>query len=117
MTDNQLYLIGAAVLLIVLFQVVKRLQQVSVNKAKELVSNGAVLVDVRTSGEYSSGHIKKAMNVPLAKISGISKKVSKDKDVIVYCQSGSRSSRAARELKAMGYTKVYNLGGIGRWRD
>ena len=117
MTTNQYILIGSAIALFVGFRVLKMLSQISAKKARELVANGAVLVDVRTAGEYSGGHIKKALNVPLDRISGISGKVAKDKDVIVYCQSGSRSGAAKRELKSMGYTKVHNLGGIGKWRD
>lgn len=116
MTNNQYIIIGAVIALFVGIRLFRMIKQVSVKKAKELMAGGAVLVDVRTSGEYSSGHIEKAINVPLDRISGISKKVGKDKDVIVYCQSGSRSSAAKRELKSMGYSKVYNLGGIGRWK-
>lgn len=117
MTTNQYILIGAVIALFVGFRLMKMLSQISVSKAKELLSAGAVLVDVRTSGEYSNGHIKGARNIPLDNLSRISKKVTKDKDVIVYCQSGSRSAQAMRTLKSMGYTKVHNLGGIGKWRD
>lgn len=117
MSNNQLIIIGIVVIGFVALTVIKRLGQINADKAKELIASGAILVDVRTSGEYSSGHIKGARNVPLNKISNISKKVSKDKEVIVYCQSGSRSASAAKQLKSMGYAKVYNLGSIGKWRD
>lgn len=117
MDNNQYLFIGVIVIAFLAFNLLRRLQQISVGKAKQLLSEGAVLVDVRTPGEYSSGHLKGAKNIPLATISNISKKVSKDKDIIVYCQSGSRSTSASRQLKSMGYLKVYNFGGIGRWRD
>ena len=115
--DNNYIIIGAVIVLFFGFRLAKSLTQISTKKAKELIANGAVLVDVRTSGEFGSGHIKGAKSLPLDSLSRITKKISKDKDVIVYCQSGARSSRAAGELKSMGYTKVHNLGGIGRWRD
>ncbi len=117
MENNQFLIIGIVIAVFVGFRVLKMLRQISVKKAKELIANGAVLVDVRTSGEFGSGHIKGAKSLPLDSLSRITKKISKDKDVIVYCQSGSRSARAAGELKSMGYTKVHDLGGIGRWRD
>ena len=115
--DNNYIIIGAVVVLFVGLKVIKMLGQISAKKAKELIANGAVLVDVRTAGEFASGHIKGAKSLPLDSLSRITKKIDKDKDVIVYCQSGARSSRAAGELKSMGYTKVHNLGGIGKWRD
>ncbi len=117
MTNNQLIIIGIIVVGFIGLRLLKRLKQISVAKAKLLLSEGAVMVDVRTPGEFSSGHIKGAKNIPLNNLANISKKATKDKDIIVYCQSGSRSSSAASQLKSMGYEKVHNLGGIGRWRD
>lgn len=117
MSNDQLIILGLVIAGFVAIRVVKAIRQISVPKAKELISTGAVLVDVRTSGEFSNGHIKGAKSLPLDSLSRITKKIAKDKDVIVYCQSGSRSARAAGELKSMGYANVHNLGGIGRWRD
>ncbi len=117
MTNNQYIIIGAAIALFLGLRLFKMLRQVSVKKAKELMANGAVLVDVRTSGEYGSGHIKGAKSLPLDSLSRITKKISKDTDVIVYCQSGSRSAQAASQLKSMGYVNVHDFGGINKWRD
>ncbi len=78
----------------------------------ELVKNGAVIVDVRTKGEYSSGHIKGSINIPLDSISNVSSKVKDKKKVIITCcASGMRSASAKSTLQNMGYTTVYNGGG------
>ena len=77
----------------------------------------AVLLDVRSSQEYRSGHIPGAVNVPVGSISKVANKVKqKDTPIFAYCLSGSRSSSACAGLKRMGYTHVKNIGGIGRYR-
>ena len=116
MDNNQFFIIAAvAIGLFVIMKIVRAVRRISPKKALELQKGGAYLVDVRAPGEYSSGHIKGAVNIPLDKISRTTSKISKNSDVIVYCLSGARSSSALRQLKSMGYTKVHNLGSIGRW--
>ena len=117
MTNNQYIIIGVFVLAFIALKVIKRLGQISLDDAKKLLRDGAILVDVRTSQEFSGGHIKGAINIPLSNLAGISKKASIDKNVIVYCQTGTRSMSAKRQLKSMGYINVHNLGNIGRWKD
>lgn len=73
------------------------------------------LVDVRTAQEYRSGYIPGAINISVQELNGKLNKISKDKPVVVYCRSGSRSSQAARTLVSAGYTEVYDLGGISGW--
>ena len=82
-------------------------------EAATLVDNGAIVVDVRTETEYNSKHIKGAINIPYDEISSID--VAKDKEIILYCQSGSRATKAAEDLIDLGYTKVYNLGALSNW--
>ncbi|MEZ4297084.1 MAG: rhodanese-like domain-containing protein [Polyangiaceae bacterium] len=84
-------------------------------RARELVQNGATLVDVRSPGEFSSGHIDGAINVPVGDIERHLDRIPKDKPVILYCASGMRSSAAAATLKGKGYTEVFNLGPMSRW--
>ena len=76
-----------------------------------------VLLDVREKDEFAIGHIQGARNVPLSNMTQeISRLVPhKDKTIYVYCLSGARSTRASNLLKQMGYTEVYNLGGIAAW--
>ena len=78
----------------------------------QLVKEGALILDVRTKGEYASGHIKSAMNIPLDQLgSGLSKLKDKNRSIICCCASGMRSGSAASMLKSRGYTNVYNGGG------
>ncbi|MGB0202390.1 MAG: rhodanese-like domain-containing protein, partial [Candidatus Poseidoniaceae archaeon] len=59
---------------------------------QELLKNGAIVVDVRTSGEYRSGHVKGSKNIPLQSLSGKVKKLKKkNKVIITCCASGMRS--------------------------
>lgn len=78
---------------------------------KELVQNGAQIIDVRSPGEYAGGHIKGSKNIPLQELAGKLNMIKKDKPVITCCASGMRSSSAKGILKSNGYTEVYNGGG------
>ena len=78
---------------------------------KQLVKEGAVIVDVRTPGEFQGGHIKGSINIPLQALSSGMSKLKKDKAVITCCASGMRSASAKHLLKAYGYTNVHNGGG------
>jgi rhodanese-related sulfurtransferase len=77
---------------------------------KELVANGAQIVDVRTKGEYQSGHLKGSVNIPLQVLPQNLSKIRKDKPVIVCCASGMRSGSAKGILSSNGYAEVYNGG-------
>jgi phage shock protein E len=76
----------------------------------ELVSNGAVLVDVRTKREFQEGHINGSINIPLKNLNEQLSKLNRNKPIIACCASGSRSSVAKRILKASGFSEVYNGG-------
>ena len=91
------------------------LKQPDINKgvSEYRITNGAVLLDVRTPQEYREGHIPGSKNVPLQQLDKISS-VADNKNVplFVYCYSGGRSRQAASMLQHMGYTNVQNIGGI-----
>lgn len=83
--------------------------------ARKLVQDGALLVDVRTPGEFASGHITGATNIPVQEIERrIGELGPKGRPVVLYCRSGARSAQAARILTAAGYV-AHNLGAMGRW--
>lgn len=90
------------------------IEKISLDKAKTLISGGAVLLDVRSENEYKNGHIDSAINAPYTQIHvTISKLVpDKEQNIIVYCATGKRSSQAKYTLDYMGYSNVYYLGGI-----
>lgn len=78
---------------------------------RELVDQGAMIIDVRTKAEYASGHIKGAINIPLDQIDASVKKIkAKNKMVITCCRSGRRSGIAADILNRKG-VKAVNGGG------
>lgn len=70
---------------------------------KQLVKDGAIIVDVRTPGEYQGGHIKGSINIPLQALSSGMTKLNKDKVVITCCASGMRSASAKSMLKTNGF--------------
>ncbi len=77
----------------------------------------SIIVDVRTSGEFTELHIKGAVNIPLDKIlSGSFPLPDKNTYIFVYCRSGKRSSEAAEHLARDGYSNVYDLGALSNWR-
>ena len=76
-----------------------------------LVRQGAQIIDVRTPGEYSGGHIRGSVNIPLDKLAGQVSKIKKDKPVITCCATGMRSASAKSFLKSRGYAEVHNGGG------
>ena len=78
---------------------------------KELIANGAQIIDVRTKGEYKGGHIRGSVNIPLNTLQQSLSKIKKDKPVITCCASGMRSASAKSILKASGFTEVHNGGG------
>lgn len=75
------------------------------------LAEGGVIVDVRTKGEYKSGHIKGSKNIPLDEIARSMHKLDKYKPVIVCCRSGMRSGQALGILKNAGFERVHNGGG------
>ncbi|MGB3074585.1 MAG: rhodanese-like domain-containing protein [Chitinophagales bacterium] len=79
-----------------------------------LVKQGAIIVDVRSKNEYSGGHIKGSINIPVDQLgSNLSKLKEKDRPIITCCASGMRSRSAKGILKTKGYSQVYNGGGWG----
>ena len=94
-------------------------QKISQDKAKEMMDTQEVLVlDVREQSEYDSGHIPGAVLLPVGTIDEDTAAAvipEKDTTVLVYCRSGSRSKRAAKALAGLGYTGIYEFGGIMSW--
>ena len=84
--------------------------------ARKLVAAGARLVDVRSPEEYARGHLPGAVNVPVLEIDRRLAEVGPaDHELIVYCRSGHRSTRAAEILRQHGFTRVHNLGPMTAW--
>ena len=81
------------------------------------LSQDVIILDVRTQEEYDSGHIDGALLLPDTDINEKAEDLLSDKSatILVYCRSGRRSAAAAQNLADMGYTDVYDFGGIIDW--
>ena len=94
-------------------------QQITQEAAKEMMDTQEVLVlDVREQHEYDSGHIPGAVLLPVGTITkDTAAAVIDDLDtvVLVYCRSGNRSKTASQALVDLGYTNIYEFGGINTW--
>ena len=94
-------------------------KQISQEQAKEMMEkdDGHVVVDVRRQDEYDAGHIPGAILIPNESINKDQPEELPDLDqiILVYCRSGNRSKQAAQKLFDMGYTNIYEFGGITDW--
>jgi rhodanese-related sulfurtransferase len=97
----------------------KQAGQISANDAGGHLKKGAMVIDVRSPGEFESGHLPKAINIPLDDIGDALPRRVQDKNqvLLLHCQSGMRSGIAAKKLKGMGYTNTFNLGSLARARS
>ena len=93
--------------------------QITQAEAKEMMKkeDGHVIVDVRRQDEYDTGHIPGAILIPNESIGTEKPEELPDLDqiILVYCRSGNRSRQAAQKLFDMGYTHIYDFGGINTW--
>lgn len=82
--------------------------------AREALPEQALLIDVRSAGEFAAGHIGDAISMPLDRLARDIAGAAADKTatVIVYCRSGARSAAARRQMLDMGYVHVINGGGL-----
>ena len=76
----------------------------------KLVKSGAQVIDVRTAGEFASGHINGALNIPLDTLADGITRLKKDSTIIACCASGIRSAAACNILRKNGFSEVYNGG-------
>ncbi len=86
----------------------------------EVISQGGLLLDVRTPEEYAEGHLEGSQNVDILQEDFVDKVNNMDKTqtAFVYCRSGGRSKNAANILATAGFTKIFDLkGGIGAWQE
>ena len=94
-------------------------RQISQDEAMEMMArdDGHVVVDVRRQDEYDAGHIPGAILIPNESIGCDSPEALPDYDqiILIYCRTGNRSKQAAEKLAAMGYTNIYEFGGINTW--
>lgn len=83
---------------------------------KERIAAGALVVDVRTPGEFRGGAYPGARNIPLQELGSRMGELPKGRGIVVYCASGSRSAFAVRTLTKAGFSEVINGGGLSHMR-
>lgn len=90
--------------------------EVKPDEAWKLIEEGALVIDVRTEGEFNPGHLPGVLNIPYEQVDRLKDAIGEDKgrSVLVYCRSGRRSGIAKKSLAAVGYTNVVNGGAYGR---
>ena len=93
--------------------------QISQEDAKAMMEkeDGHVIVDVRRQDEYDAGHIPGAILIPNESITAEQPEELPDLNqiILIYCRSGNRSKQAAQKLADMGYTNIFEFGGINTW--
>jgi phage shock protein E len=82
------------------------------SKLTEAINEGAFLVDVRSAGEFASGSVKGAVNIPLDKIGSQLAKFKGKKNIVVFCRSGNRSGQAKSILEQNGFQNIINGGTV-----
>lgn len=87
--------------------------EINMEELKQKQQNGAIIIDVRSVQEYDEGHLNYAKNVPDYKINNNIVNIiqNKNQEIVLYCESGTRSKKAYKKLTKYGYTNVYNLYG------
>ncbi|WP_296703825.1 rhodanese-like domain-containing protein [Algoriphagus sp.] len=79
-------------------------------KLIDAIQEGAFLVDVRSAGEFASGSVKGAVNIPLDRVGSQLAKFKGKKNIVVFCRSGNRSGQAKSILEQNGFQNVINGG-------
>lgn len=108
-------LLSVAAILFVVFRL-RPSGSIALAEAREYLKKGALLVDVRTAGEFSAGHLPGAVNIPLDRIADTipSRVPDKNQVLLLHCRSGRRSGIAVTQLRALGYQNVFNIGSYGQ---
>ncbi len=105
-----------AVAILAAFLIYRRAGLISIKEAQSYLKSGAMVIDVRTAGEFVAGHLPIAVNLPVSEIeTNLSRRV-KDKNqvLLLHCQSGARSGVAKRKLIALGCPNAFNMGSYTR---
>ena len=89
---------------------------ISIKDARANLKKGALVIDVRSAGEFVAGHLPHAVNLPVNEIEANWSRRIKDKDrvLLLHCQSGLRSGEAKRKFLALGCPNVFNMGSYAR---
>jgi phage shock protein E len=109
-------IVFVVVVILAVYFALKRSGQIPSKEAQAHLKDGALLIDVRTAGEFASRHLPNAINLPLDEIETSLPRRVKDKNqvILLHCQSGMRSGVARSKLNGLGYANAFNLGSYAR---
>ena len=114
LNDVLFWILVALAALAVGRMVLASFQRISPQDAHAKVAKGALLLDVRTAGEFAAGCLPGAKNIPVQSLASRLGELAKDRPIVVYCASGMRSASALSLLKKQGF-EAYDLGPASRW--
>lgn len=112
--DVVFWILVAVAALAVVRMVLASLRRISPADAHAKVESGALLLDVRTAGEFAAGALPGAKNIPVQSLASRLGELAKDRPIVVYCASGMRSASALSLLEKHGF-EAYDLGPASRW--
>lgn len=90
---------------------------VSADEARDLVRNGAQLLDVRETGEWNAGHAPQALHIPRAQVDSKVNRLKNGRQIVVVCRSGARARSVTSALRKQGYDAVNLAGGMRAWQS
>ena len=108
------YRILLLVFIMILFSACSRVSDEEIKAARSAVQKGAIILDVRTVKEHREKHIEGSVNIPIQYLDRLYTRIPRDKEIVVYCRTGSRSSVAAEFLRKEGW-KVYDVASQEDW--
>jgi len=111
---KKLFCVLLIILSVGLFSACSNISDEDLVKAREAVKNGALIVDVRTPEEFKGKHVAGAINLPIEEIMKGHINLPKNKEIVVYCRTGNRSSASAKVLTEQGW-KVYDVATQSDW--
>ena len=91
--------------------------QEELSAMQQAVTDGGLLLDVRSPTEFNGGHLEGALNIPVGELESRLKELgSTDRPIVVYCASGMRSRSASKLLRENDFSQVHDLGSMGNWK-
>ena len=113
---SKIVLVVLAIIVVAVLYLRVSAVRISGSEARQLVAEGAVLLDVRSSEEFAGGHIEGSISIPIQELNDrVDELGDRNAPIVIYCQSGARSMMAKRLLEGKGFTQVHDLGGLRKW--
>ena len=112
----QWILLFLAIALVAFLLLLRRVELIGFQAARDHIESGALIVDVRTPDEFNTMHVANAMNIPLSGLAMLlpARVHDPNRVLLMHCDSGLRSAMARRRAKSLGFANAFNLGSYAR---